>query len=595
MCGLIAAFTEVSDIGDGVRRAMLRMHRRGPDGEGFWQGDGACLGHRRLAIIDLDARAAQPMHSADGRYVIVFNGEIYNYRDLRRQLEADGAVLRTHSDTEVLLELYARDGEAMLPKLRGMFAFVIWDTVARCAFAARDPYGIKPLYLARIRGGWLVASQVKALLATGLVDSAPDPQGQAGFWLLGSVPEPRTWYRDISVVPAGSWCRIDANRKLDGPHTWCDIGDAWRDAPACNATVADAQAQVRTAVLESVKQHLVADVPVGVFLSGGIDSGSLAGLMHDAGATHIKGITIAFAEFSGTHNDESPVAARIARQYDIEHHIRTVTRAEFEADLPRILDAMDQPSIDGINTWYAAKAVAELGLKVVVSGVGGDELFCGYSHFQRIPALVSRWDRVSRLPFARPLAGTAANLQARRTGNARWRWFTRTAGNFHGAYWLARGLFSPDQLPALTDNAPAIDPTELIRAMSGDLPQDPVATIGLLESKAYLRNQLLRDSDWASMDHSVELRTPLVDAWLLRDLMPLLRGFGRLQGKALLARSPSQPLPDDIITRRKTGFGIPVERWLREASDAANLEGGSRGWARYVAREYVRATVGGNP
>jgi len=592
MCGLIATLTTSPAAGDGVRRALARMQRRGPDGEGVWQGEGVCLGHRRLAIIDLDARAVQPMHSADGRYAIVFNGEIYNYRELRDALIANGAALHTTSDTEVLLELFAREGEAMLPKLRGMFALVIWDKLARCAFAARDAYGIKPLYLARTRDGWLFASQVKALLATGLVDTAPDAQGQAGFWLLGSVPEPHTWYRDIRAVPAGAWCRIDASGKLDGPHTWHDIGAAWRDAPACTVTRDDAQAQVRAAVLESARKHLVADVPVGVFLSGGIDSGSLAGLMRDAGAAHIKGITIAFAEFAGTHNDEAPIAARIAQQYGIEHHIRTVSRAEFDADLPRILDAMDQPSIDGINTWYAAKAVAELGLKVVVSGVGGDELFCGYSNFHSIPTLVSCWRRAARLPFAHTLARAITHMQARRSGNPRWPWFTRTAGNLYGAYWLRRGLFSPDQLPALvgasadTQSCAALDPAALIESIAGPLPRDPLAAIGLLESKAYLRNQILRDSDWASMDHSVELRTPLVDAWLLRDLAPLLRGFGRLSGKTLLAHASATPLPPDIVHRRKTGFGIPVERWLRETTHGAQAEGGSRSWARRVASEF---------
>lgn len=584
-----------------VRRMCDGMWARGPDAVGYWSDTdaGLSLGHRRLAIIDLDARANQPMLSDDDRYAIVFNGEIYNFRELRRVLERDGEAFRTQSDTEVLLKLYAREGEAMLSRLRGMFAFAIWDRQTRSVFLARDPYGIKPLYFGRCKEGWLFASQVKALLLSGLVAHEPDPLGQAGFWLLGSVPESRTWFRDISALPAGCWCRISVDGQFAGPHKYWDIGDSWRDAPECRLTLGEAQEMIRAAVSESVRQHLVADVPVGVFLSGGIDSGSLAGLMNDAGASEIQGITIAFKEFQGRHENEVPVAAEIARSYGIRHHVRTVTRQEFEDDLPRILSAMDQPSIDGINTWYASKAVAELGLKVVISGVGGDELFYGYPSFHQLPPLVSSWKRLARIPGARPAANLALELLARRSGNSRWRWLTRQADNLYGAYWLRRGLFTPDELPALMGEELAreamrnLDPGSLLASMVGALPADLQAAVGQLESMAYLRNQLLRDSDWASMNHSVELRTPLVDAWLLRDLMPVLRSFGRLKGKRLLAGSPVAPLSRNVIGRVKTGFGIPLGTWTSgalgggavPARSVATQDGAdSRRWASALSK-----------
>lgn len=606
MCGLAGALLLGSArdkyaIEIAVQRMCERMQARGPDAAGYWNDSeaGLSLGHRRLSILDLGARANQPMVSNNGRYVIVFNGEIYNFRELRRALEGDGESFSTQSDTEVLLKLYAREGEAMLSRLRGMYAFAIWDRQARSLFLARDPYGIKPLYIARTKEGWLFASQVKALLASGLVEREPDPLGQAGFWLLGSVPEPRTWFRDISALSAGSWCRITANGQFIGPHKYWDIGDSWREAPECRRAEAEVQDMVRSAVSESARQHLVADVPVGVFLSGGIDSGSLAGLMKDAGASGIQGITISFNEFQGRHEDEVPAAREIARQYGIQHHVRTVTRREFEVDLPRILLAMDQPSIDGINTWYASKAVAELGLKVVVSGVGGDELFYGYPSFHQLPALVSRWSRLGGVPGVRQTANLALALLARRSGNPRWRWLTRQARSLHGAYWLRRGIFTPDELPSLMGEDFAyealrnLDPGSLLESMVGVLPADPMAAVGQLESMAYLRNQLLRDSDWASMDHSVELRTPLVDAWLLRELVPVLRSFGRLEGKHLLAGSPAAPLSQTIISRVKTGFGIPLGAWLSEAagnsvasSGAAPNRAGtdSRRWASILAK-----------
>src|SRR5882762_2986003 len=422
MCGFIAAFGTGGEVLDSaaLRRALERMRRRGPDDEGTWQGEGVVLGHRRLAILDLDPRAVQPMQSICGRYLIVFNGEIYNFRTLRHDLESRGVVFRTSSDTEVILALFAAEGEAMLPKLHGMFALAIWDCVARRAFIGRDPYGIKPLYVTEAPDTVMVASQVKALLATGGVSRDPDPRGQAGFWMLGSVPEPHTWFRDIRALPAGHCAWIE-NGRLGPARCWHDIGDAWRGAGQRAAAVEDVAQQVQAALRESVARHLVADVPVGVFLSGGVDSGAVVGLMVEAGARELEGVTIAYDEFAGRHEDEAPVAAGLAAHYGIRHSVRRVTRDEFLTDLPRILDAMDQPSIDGVNTWFASKAVAELGLKVVVSGLGGDELFQGYRHFRYLPNLVAAWRRGSKVPGAVPLMDLLSGFQARRTGNPRWR------------------------------------------------------------------------------------------------------------------------------------------------------------------------------
>jgi asparagine synthase (glutamine-hydrolysing) len=310
-------------------------------------------------------------------------------------------------------------------------------------------------------------------------------------------------------------------------------------------------------------------------------------------------VTIAFKEFKGKHEDEVPVASAIARQYGINHHVRTVTQQEFETDLPKIFSSMDQPSIDGINTWFASKAVAELGLKVVMSGVGGDELFYGYSSFKQLPKLVSRWQILARIPGMRNVANLALAKMAHRSGNMRWRWLTRQANSLYGAYWLSRGLFSPDELMALMGIETAgetlkdMDPSSLMESMVGKLPIDPMAAVGQLESMLYLRNQLLSDSDWASMAHGVELRTPLVDAWLLRDLMPVLRSFDRLKGKSLLARSPVIPLSEDIINRPKTGFGVPLGIWKQEsmaveevATRTSVTQGGvdSRKWAQTVTK-----------
>lgn len=587
MCGLIAfnaKDTVTPENLAAVRLGLEHMRFRGPDGEGVWQDAAMLLGHRRLAIIDLDPRAAQPMRSPCGRYQLVFNGEIYNFRELKQALLAEGVHFATESDSEVILALYAKHGEAMLPLLRGMFALVIWDSHESRGFAARDPYGIKPLYYSATEHGLWFASQVKALLATGKISEAACTQGQAGFWLLGSVPEPYTWIEAIKALPAGHCVHFSRGALHAEPACWWNVGvDFLASEPTEKLVPSALQAAVREAVLDSVRAHLVADVPVAVFLSGGIDSGALAGLMVEAGARDLHGITVAFREFEGRADDEAPVAAQVAERYGIKHHVRWVSRQEFDEDLPHILDAMDQPSIDGINTWFASKAVAELGLKVVVSGLGGDELFQGYGSFSRIPKLqraVLAFSQIPGLPLAmRLLCGLVAKYQ----GNARYAHIPNYARSLPGAWLLSRGLFAESELPGLMPGQlQALKPLAWIETAAVPLSDNPRLAVSQLESAFYMRNQLLRDSDWASMAHSIELRTPLVDAHLLRRLQPLLAQFENYPGKALLAGTVQPSLPLLVTERAKTGFGVPMSAWLGSGNlDERGQQ--SRSWAKRVA------------
>ncbi len=598
MCGVNGIYAYNAAAGSPKKSELIvtrdAMQARGPDGVGaWWSADQRCgLGHRRLSIIDLSDRANQPMISEDGRLAVVFNGEIYNYPQLRTELEDNGVQFRTTSDTEALLHLYARDGEAMVQELRGMYAFAIWDSEKRGLFLARDPYGVKPLYAANDGWTFRFASQVKALLAGGQVSRDSEPAGLVGFHLFGSVPEPFTLYREIRALPAGHTQWVDEAGPRE-PKRFANLAAVFAAGADQPAPVSELQQRLRAAMLNSVSAHLLADVEVGLFLSAGIDSGALLGLMRDAGQRKIRAITLGFDEFAGTAEDEVPLAAEVARHYDAEHIIRRVSEQEFKDDLPCILDAMDQPSIDGVNTWFVSKAAKEAGLKVALSGLGGDELLASYPSFRDIPQWRARYGTFAAIPFAgwlarklvMALAPSFAHRQPKALG------VLEHAASWSGAYMLRRGLFLPHELPALLGNDVAREGLRRLKyalSIGAQLDPDPgsdIARIAVLEASNYMRNQLLRDSDWAGMAHSLEIRVPLVDWQLAKALASSLAILEPGVGKAALAFTPSVPLPEAVRMRAKTGFVVPTGNWMRHAASPATLPTmgqASRDWSKLV-------------
>ena len=591
MCGIAGSLILRDHAGlidvDRLNQVRDHMRARGPDGSGTWiSADGRVgLAHRRLAIIDLSPRGAQPMQA--GKLSITFNGEIYNYRALRKELESSGETFVSDSDTEVLLKLYARDGAAMLGQLRGMFAFAIWDSHAGELFLARDPFGIKPLYYGEAAGTFWFASQTRALADTGVLASTPDPRAWTQFLLWGSVPEPRTAYADIHALPAGSWLTVRPGHPAARPASYFSLAQVYASATAPRATAAD----VRAAVLDSVRHHLIADVPVGVFLSAGIDSAVVLGTACDIGSPP-ESVTLGFTEFAGQPRDEAPLAAEIAQHYGSRHSVRWVDRAEFDRDLPAILASMDQPSIDGINTWFVSKAARELGWKVALSGLGGDELFGGYPSFRDVPTWVRWLHWAARMPR---LAERCGRLIGRLSRHPKAQGLLRFGGNWAGAYYLRRGLFMPWEVEAERPTWLPADPAaieESLQDLEQQLTPDPGsdhARVSVLETGAYMRNQLLRDSDWASMAHSVELRVPLVDHFLVARIAQKLPPAVSGAAKAVLAAVPKTALPPSIIRRPKTGFETPVSHWT---------DGGIRAldepWARRWARSVLSRWTSGN-
>jgi asparagine synthase (glutamine-hydrolysing) len=586
MCGLAGIYTGAACPVDQDALVRMRdsMHSRGPDGAGLWmnQADGIGLAHRRLAILDLSDRGAQPMALPDRKLQIVFNGEIYNHPELRAWCESRGARYVSGSDTETILHLYALEGKNCVKRLRGMFAFALWDGIKKTILLARDPLGIKPLYYAESSNGVFFASQVQALLLGGVGDQV-SPAGLVSFLTWGYVTEPHTWYRSIHPVPAGAIVEIDQ----DG-HTALTSYNDPLDALRGNGHTLINASSLREEILDSVRHHLLADVPVGLFLSAGIDSGALCGLLVEcADPSRLLAVTLGFGEYAGTDNDEAPLAGLVSDYYGCPHQVITYEADDFAEEHKRILAAMDQPTTDGVNSYLVSKAAARTGLKVALSGVGGDELFGGYPSFHQVPKL-ARFMRSVPSCLGKALRIASAPIMSGIT-SPKYSGLFEYGGSIPGAYLLRRSLFMPWEIKGLIGEDMARDGMEALNLMESlgaivqgiDAPFDQVMA---LEHAVYLKNCLLRDADWAGMAHSLEIRTPLVDAVLFSKIVALRKAIGYSGiSKTDFANTPSKPLPKELQNRKKTGFSVPVYAWHERGESSSsnqNFESGRRKWAR---------------
>ena len=585
MCGINGVFAYAADAPPVSREELVRvrdtMAARGPDGAGTWiSRDGRMgLANRRLAIIDLSDAGAQPMRSDDGALVVTVNGEIYNHRELRAELEAKGARFRSTSDTEVLLHLYRERGSDMVDFLRGMFAFAIWDERNQTLFLARDQFGIKPLYYADDGRTLRFASQVKALLAGGGIDSRTSAPGLAGFYLWGAVPEPFTLYRGIHPVLAGTTLRVYRGKPPSERRFFSMAHELSRADRAAPVTRDEMREQLAAALRDSVRHHLISDVPVGLFLSSGLDSTTIAALAREAGSADMHSLTLGFREFEGTHNDEVPLAADTARRLATTHRTSMISQADMEEEVEHIRRAMDQPSIDGVNTFFVSREAARAGMKVALAGTGGDELFGGYPSYTEIPRAAKI---VSHVPMSRSLGKLFRVVTApwlHHFTSPKYAGLFEYGGSYGGLYLLRRGLFMPWELPRLMAPELAREGWEELRPIARldrkvERIDSPYAKVAAMELRHYLRNQLLRDTDWAGMAWSVEIRVPFVDRDLVRAVVPWL-GLPEPPTKLDMAAAAAPSIPEELLGRKKSGFAIPVAAWAR-----VSTERGLRGWAR---------------
>ncbi len=534
------------------------------------------LAHRRLAILDLSPAGAQPMIDPVTGDVIVFNGEIYNYLELRDRLAAEGHSFQSTGDTAVMLRALGTHGREAVSWLRGMFTFAFWDRDARRLLIARDPLGIKPLYLARNRdraAGWSIAfaSELRALLASGLLGTPRlEPRAVSSMVWNGFVVGPETAVAGVELLWPGQVLTID------GGSAEVLAEDFWR-IPAGPPGGAVDEERLAAALEESVRLHLASDVPLAVFLSGGVDSSATANLAQRAGKTAIHTFTLAFEE---QEFNEGPVARRIAQAIGTHHTEVVLTEQQFVENLEAALDSLDQPTFDGLNAYYLSRAIRSAGFTVAISGTGGDELFGGYSSFRDLPVL-HRWSvRLRALPRAPLVAaarlGTILLRCSRGAVSPQTRWaklpeMVRRGEDLRFIYQLAYALFLPEfqrellgeQLSgALQDGLPPAMHERLAAETSA---RSVLSAISVLEERLFLGERLLRDNDAASMAASLEQRVPLVDQVLFHaiDRLPDALRYDPIGRKATLRRIGLQGLDPALFDRPKSGFVLPFDRWIR--------------------------------
>ncbi|HET7488922.1 MAG TPA: asparagine synthase (glutamine-hydrolyzing) [Acidimicrobiales bacterium] len=539
MCGIAGlVHTEgVAPEGGALATMAARLSHRGPDAAGQRTFPQCSLAHTRLRILDLSPAADQPLANEDETVWVVFNGEIYNFAELRDDLAAAGHRFRTHTDSEVLVHLYEEHGDDLVHRLRGMFAFAVWDERRRRLLLARDRLGIKPLYYRPDGRGLRFASETQALAEPG---DDLDAGALAGFLRLGWVPGPATVRAGVRELPPG--------HRLTWEGGAAEVA-RWWSPPA--AAAGDGEAELADALHDAVARHLVADVPVGLFLSSGVDSAVVGALAARAGSA-VRGYTVAF----DTGPDEAAGAAALAARVGIDHVVVRTSGADVLGAMDAVVGAMDQPTVDGVNSWVVSRAVRQAGAVVALSGLGGDELFGGYSTFRHVPRLVRAGRAASALPApARRAVDAAAGAvppmahsRARRAAEA------AAAGGWGDAYAAVRGLFGAGELHDLCPGA-ANGRSHPVQVPPGD-GLSGAAMVGRLEVANYLPYQLLRDTDCMSMAHALEVRVPLLDDRVVAV------AAARTWGKDRLVAATDPGLAA-LVGRPKQTFTLPFDRWMR--------------------------------
>ncbi len=563
MCGIAGAlYFNGKDVAPSlIKRMTDAIAHRGPDADALYTEGQIGLGHRRLAIIDLSEAANQPFTDNSGRYVIVFNGELYNFEDVKATLP--DYEYRTQGDTEALLVSFIRRGPGSISAFKGMFAFALWDREEKSLYLVRDRMGVKPLYYYADGEKLLFASEIRAILATGLVKRRVSDEALKEFFSYQSVGHPHVAIEGIEQVEAGSYLKIKDGRiekKLYWDVTNCPVDFDFSDKAAVRRRIGDLMAA-------SVEKRLISDVPIGAFLSGGIDSSAVVGLMAKVSSARPNTFTVSFTE---KEFDESEYAAIIAKKFNTHHTNIPLQPTVFLDELENALNAMDTPSADGINTYVVSKAIRGAGMTVALSGIGGDELFAGYPFFKQYLRLQEKknWFRGTSLPrkLAAGLLGGSASTRLQRIRQI----IAAEAPDIQHIYPVSRQILAPALIRKLTHfDEFSMEDTDLYRQL-----QSRAACIGkyplfsqvsMAEYLGYTQHTLLKDTDQMSMAVSLEVREPFFDHELVSFVLNIPDAVKYpVFPKSLLVESLAPLLPDEIVHRKKQGFVFPWSEWMKK-------------------------------
>ncbi|NOT57775.1 MAG: asparagine synthase (glutamine-hydrolyzing) [Deltaproteobacteria bacterium] len=577
MCGIaglfrphVAATTE--DVA-AVQRMLRAQIHRGPDGEGLLAPTSQVVfGHRRLAIIDRSEAGQQPMSNEDGTVWITYNGEIYNFAALRAELTQRGHTFRSGTDTEVIVHGYEEWGiDGVLARLQGMFAFALYDARPRPGqgeatggqlILARDRMGIKPLYYARLGNGegLIFASEVKALRASGMVSEDRDRDALAGFLLLGSIPAPRTMLRHVASLPAGQYLMVhDGEPRC---HTY------WNPSiPRGDCAPPLSLVELGHLLEASTARHLLSQVPLGVFLSGGVDSAGLVALACRAQSAPVRTLTVGYGEEDG---GESRAARTMAAHFQTDHREVFVRESDFLRELPNIFAALDQPTNDGVNTYFVAQAARATGLTVALSGLGADEVFWGYRHYRWLAKQPSRW--LTMLPsFFRQALANGVSAYGGFVGQERWQRFAYLNGGPTGRelYLLIRGFFAPAQIQQLLGLSANAREAMVEQVVPHGESQDEQQRFNDIEMRRYLHDQLLRDADVLGMTHSIEVRVPYLDHTVVEAVRRMAASdkMDPRENKPVLVRALGDEMVRKASQQPKRGFTVPMQSWMLRYAD----------------------------